>query len=160
MSQDPPMLPALVCQKCGATNPPHATTCWLCNGTDDNPYSAPPSQEPNLLQTPVLSPTQSRVEIVFMLLLAVTIGFAGLVGIGIAVQDPGMLVPFLIIVGPAFIATGSRALVSVAKGERPKASALFVTLLWSGMFTALTIALLVVSAVIALFLMCAQMLGR
>lgn len=162
MNADPPLLPALICQKCGATNPAHATSCWLCKGAGTNPYAAAPSIQPtstasrSIVQTP---PAQSRAEDVFLVLLLLVLVLAILIAVGLAIQDRGMLVPYLVVVAPALVATGGRALYSVAKGERPKPSALILVFLWSTMATIGLAVLLAVASVIALFLMCISLLN-
>lgn len=155
---EPPLMPALVCQRCGATNPPHAVKCWLCERRDSpNPYAVPA-----LAATSAGAGTQtqgqSRVQLVFLGLLIGSAALALLIGAGIVVQDPGMLIPYLIVVGPAFLATGVRAALMTGRKEQLRPSTLFFTFLWSGLFTAMALMLLVVASIIALFLWCIQVL--
>jgi hypothetical protein len=162
---EPPLLPALVCQRCGATNPPSATKCWLCEGGGTaNPYAVPASLKPagsapGAVESAPSSRVESRTQKVFSVLLGTAVVLALVVGVGLAVQEPGMLVPYLIVITPPFLATGGRALASVAKNEKPKASTLFLTFVWSGLFTAMALALLVVASVIAVFLWCIHTLA-
>lgn len=156
---EPPLMPAQICQRCGATNPPHATKCWLCEQRDvRNPYAVPMlpmSNAPAEVQTEA----QRRVQLVFLCLLIGSAALALLVGVGIGVQDPGLLVPYLIVIAPAFLVTGVRAAIMVGFKQQPKPSTLFLTFLWSGVFTAMVLLLLIVASVIALFLWCVHSLG-
>lgn len=162
---EPPLLAALVCQKCGTTNPPHAARCWLCDGTGKtNPYAASPPMlqpidkagaKPSLLVKP-----NERVEMVFTFLVGGTVALALLVGVGLAAQDPGLLVPYVIILGPAFLVTGVRAAYTITKQEQLRASSLFWTFLWSGLFTVAVLGVLVMASIIALFLWCVHALGQ
>ncbi len=70
-----------------------------------------------------------------------------------------MLTLFLFVTVPSLAAASVRALYSVAKGETPKPSKIFMTFVVSATLTILSGVLLLVSSVIFLFLMCAQMLG-
>lgn len=158
---EPPQLPATTCLRCGASNPPHAAKCWLCERNDTkNPYAvqshlqsnAPPQRGSSLS-------AQGRVEVVFASLLIGALILAIIVGVGIAAQDPGLLIPYLIVIAPPIMATSVRALVSVSQHKKPSAYALFMTFLWSGLFTILALVLLVVATVVALFVWCLHMLA-
>lgn len=158
MSGEPPLMPALVCQRCGATNPPHAVKCWLCERRGQpNPYAVP-TLMPASPADGSSTPARSRVQFVFLCLLIGCIALAVFIGVGIAVQDAGMLVPYLVVITPAFLATGVRAALAVGRNQQPKASTLFFTFLWSGLFTAMALSLIVVASIIALFLWCFQMM--
>ena len=158
---EPPQLPNTTCPRCGASNPPHATQCWLCvrSGTT-NPY-APQLQSQSTASSPSAGSAfaQDRTQTVFTALLIGSVVLAIMIGIGIGAQEPGMLVPYFIVIGPSFMATGVRAMVSVGQREKPKASTLFLTLIWSGIFTFLALVLLAVAAFVALFVWCIHMLG-
>lgn len=158
----PPLLPSKICQRCGATNPPIATTCWLCEGRGAvNPYAATaPLQPMPDAGPPANSWAQSRVEIICLGLLGMAIILAVLVGVGIGVQDPGMLIPYLIVAGPPFLATGVRALASAGRSQKPTPSKLFLTFVWSTMFTVLALVLLVVASVLALIFWCISVLSN
>jgi hypothetical protein len=156
---EPPLLPALVCQRCGATNPPQAVKCWLCERRDNpNPFADPLLAPVDSSTAVVQTGAQSRVQLVFLGLLGLCIAAAVLIGVGIAVQEPGLLIPYAIVIGPAFLATGVRAALMIGRKEQPKPSTLFLTFLWSGVFTALVLVLIVMASVIAFFLWCFHML--
>lgn len=167
MSQEPPVLAQVVCPKCGAANYAHAQSCWICHIdlkgqiADANPY-APDSPQVAVAATaatPAVSPAQSRVETVFLCLLVAIVVLAGLVGIGLGVQDSGLLTLYLVVIVPSLGAAGVRGLYSVAKGETPQPSKMFGTLIFSALITLGVGALLIVCTVIFLFMMCAQMLS-
>lgn len=154
---EPPLMPAMVCRRCGATNPPHAVKCWLCEKRDHSgPYAV--STLAASPAGPGAKAELSRVQLVFLGALIACAAVALLIGVGIGAQDPGMLVPYAVVVGPAFLATGVRAAVMIGRKEQPRPSSLFFTFLWTGLFTAMALILLVVASVIALFLWCVHML--
>ncbi|MGN6543699.1 MAG: hypothetical protein ACTHK7_01525 [Aureliella sp.] len=154
---EPPLMPAMVCRRCGATNPPHAVKCWLCEKRDhSDPYAV--STLAPLPSGPGAKAELSRVQLVFLGVLIACAAVALLIGVGIGVQDPGMLVPYAVVVGPAFLATGVRAAVMIGRKEQPRPSSLFFTFLWTSLFMAMALILLVVASVIAFFLWCVHML--
>ena len=172
--EEPPLIKPTFCGKCRAANASHAQRCWLCEAplnnheAGSNPYafreagreSVPvPSAVPSPTLSPLPSPAQGRVELVFLCLLVAIVLLAFLVAIGLGAQDSGMLTLFLIIVVPSLAAAGVSGLYSVAKGETPKPSKMFMTLIYSAFMTIGLGALLIVGSVIFFLMICAQMLG-
>ena len=153
---EPPRLPNTSCLRCGATNPPHATKCWLCDRSGAvNPYATEPqvqTLDASACGRGANAPAsaQHRVQTIFTSLLIGAVILALIIAVGLGAQEPGLLVPYFILIGPPFLATGARALYSVSLNEKPKPSTLFLTFIWSGLFTVM----LTVAAVIALFVMC------
>ncbi len=165
MNQEPPPLAPIACPKCGAANYAHLQACWLCHTplrpANENPYAAGSVVAPAKLAYDVGAPVaaQSRVETMFMWLLVATVALAVMVGIGIGVQDSGLLTVYLVVLVPSLSAAGVRALYSLAKGESPKPSKMFMTFILSAMITFGLGALLILCTIIFLFLTCAQMLS-
>jgi hypothetical protein len=153
---EPPIMPTLFCQRCGATNPPYAAQCWLCSTGNRSGASAPAQLVSIASITPEQTGLQSnvRTQHICAVLLVACIVLTSLIGVGIAVQDPGMLIPFVIVIAPAFLATGVRALHGIANENGPKASALLLTFLLSGLFTALGLVLLAIALFVAFCIWC------
>ncbi len=82
----------------------------------------------------------------------------GVGGVGFAMQDPGVLVPYAILVGPAFLATGVRALHGYAADGKPNAAKLLTTFFLSGIFTFLALTVLAVASFLAFFVWCVSQL--
>ncbi len=154
---EPPLLPALYCSRCGSMNPPHATACWLCgpnNTSQASESSAILIPDPQFLNDPGIRRNQSLAQALSAVLLVVCVVLTILVGVGLAAQEPGSLVPYAIFVGPAYLATGVRALYKTSHGERPTAASLLMTFLMSGVFTFMAVILLAVASFVAFFVWC------
>ena len=140
-------------------NPPHATTCWLCGDSDrvanDSPKLIPAGE---LAHDPAFKSNQSRTQTLCSALLILCIVLTILIGIGLAVQEPGSLIAYAIFVGPAYLATGVRALHGMATDRQPKASSLLLTFLFSAVFTTMAVVLFVIASVIAFFVWCLSQL--
>ena len=89
-------------------------------------------------------------DVVFSVLLGLCALLSLLIGIGLAVEDKGLLIPFAIFIGPAYAVTIFRGTVSIRSKGTPRPASLFVTFV----VTFLVSILLIVAAVILLFLMC------
>ena len=155
--KEPPMLPALYCRRCGSMNPPHARQCWLCGPNEPTELAAPSQAlmpDAEFFNDPGIPRRQSLAQSISAVLLVVCVVLTILVGVGLAAQDPGALVPYAIVVGPAFFATGVRALHKTSHGEKPSASSLLLTFLMSGVFTFMAVVLLAVASAIAMFVWC------
>lgn len=153
---DPPNSTSYVCPQCGARSQSNAGKCWLCldNQLEPNPFA------PTLQENPQASsqPYDSKSKFAFGILLAVCVTLTILLGIGMAVQDPGMLIPFAILVGPAFVITAVRGLVQTGNSGSPSPYKLFLTFLISIAVTALISFALLVAAAILLFIVCLRQL--
>lgn len=147
----PPVLPPLICRRCGAPNPPDATNCWLCSMGD----------HPSLLQRPAASgkgqPIEGPADTLTMLLglTVACVATAVFIGVGMSLKDPGLVALFLMIAVPAFLA--SMAGRSAGTGQ---ASGDLFSLLCSRLFILLGSGILVVAALTALFLLCVESLPR
>jgi hypothetical protein len=153
---EPPLLPTLICQRCGAANPPYAKQCWLCSTSDRSGSVAAARLVPltELIDDPARLRSQSRTQTICAALLVGCVALTVLIVVGFSIQDPGMLIPLLIVVGPAYLATGVRALHGFARNGKPKASSLLLTFLFSGMFTILAVVLLAIASFVAFFVWC------
>ena len=157
---EPPRLPPLLCTRCGAANPPYATQCWLCSASDRGQSDATAQLVPltEFTNDPSKLRTQSRAQQVCAGLLVASLVLTFLIAIGFAVQDRGMLIPLLIVAGPAYLATGLRALHDFSTDKQIKASSLLLTFLFSGLFGVLALALFVVASCVAFFVWCLSLL--
>lgn len=163
----PPPAPAVIppeghaCTTCGAISIKEARYCWMCGQNPrDNPHSAyaPPIVAPPIEyagSTPIPPPVASgRFEILFRVLLAICAVLAILIGIGMAAQDPGALLGYLILVGPAFLVTGVRAIWQFSSQGKANAGSLLLSLVVTFMVTIGALTLLVAASIILAFVIC------
>ena len=148
----PPVLATNVCAHCGALSQTKEGKCWLCyeNKSEPNPFAV----SGNLITS---EPPQSQMttwDVVFSVLLGLCALLSLLIGIGLAVEDKGLLIPFGIFIGPAYTVTIFRGTVSIPSKGTPCPASLFVTFVVSLLVTFLVSILLIVAAVILLFLIC------
>ena len=161
----PPQLPPLVCSRCGSMNPPYATQCWLCSGASSAGSTSGSSAglsgtvaglvpADQYVADPAIARWHARTQTICAALLVVCVVLTVLIAIGIAVDQPGALIAFGIVVGPAYLATGLRALRSMTTHEKMDASKLLITFILSGTFTVLAIFFLVIASFVAFFVWC------
>ncbi len=152
---DPPVLELQLCQTCQAACGKGQAKCWLCgaNPEQPNPYGSVPvssgAAEPAAGQLHI-----EKYDSVFMVLLVVCTLLAILVGIGLAVEDQGALIGYLILVGPAFAVTGVRGLWQMGRYGRTSGKKLFLSMVLSFALTIAVLALLVMAGIAFLFIMC------
>ena len=158
---EPPRMPVLLCTRCAAANPSYATQCWLCSSSDRTASDATARLVPlaEFANDPARLRSQTRTQQLCAGLLVASLALTLLVAIGFAVQDRGMLIPLLIVVGPAYLATGVRALHDFATDKQLKASSLLLTFLFSGLFAMLALVLFVVACCVAFFVWCVTQLS-
>lgn len=159
-SAEPPRLEPRQCAKCGAANYSYASHCFLCKSRlGETQYSNPYEAGARALQPDHgprgCSPAQSRVEKVSLSLLIAVLLLVLCVGVGLFRQDRGVLTMYMMFVVPALAATVCSGLISVAKGEAPKASRLFLTFAFSVAITVGISVLLMIAGVVLLLVMCA-----
>lgn len=156
----PPIIATHVCANCGARSQSTEGKCWLCFGDKGvaNPYAVSPGSISSGPQTAV--PPSSDWDSFFKVLLLLCIVLTVLIAVGLGVQDTGMLIPFAIVVGPAYIVTIVRGLAQVNSEKGPKASSLFLTFMLSLMGTIAVFVILAVAAIIFLFIVCLQSINR
>jgi len=148
----PPVLATNVCVHCGALSQTKEGKCWLCyeNKSEPNPFAV--SGNPVTSESPQSQMTTW--DVVFSVLLGLCAFLSLLIGIGLAVEDKGLLIPFAIFIGPAYAVTIFRGTVSIPSKGTPRPASLFVTFVVSLLVTFLVSILLIVAAVILLFLIC------
>lgn len=149
---DPPVIPLIHCATCGAICQDGQKVCWLCQADPsvENPYgvNASPEQQPT-------EPTASTpLDALFWVLLAICFLLALLVGLGLAAEEPGTLVPYALVVGPAFLIPGVRALWQIGRGERPRPTKLMLSVALTFAITIAVVVLLALAAVGLLLLIC------
>jgi hypothetical protein len=153
-------MPPLVCKRCGAANPPYATVCWLCSTGDRAESSSASALVPftEFANDPIRMRSFSRTQQICAGLLVACVVLTLLVVIGFTIQEPGMLIPLLIVIAPAYLATGLRALHDYSTDKQLKASSLLLTFLFSGLFGVLALALFIVASCVAFFVWCLSQL--
>ena len=155
-SPEPPIVNIRHCPACGANCEMGHKFCWLCSaplGEVDstqakNPFAAreiPESSQPG---------ATGVFDSVFLLLAGTCLALAVLVGVGLAIEEPGTLIPYLIIVGPAFAIPGVRALWRSGRGKPIKGGKLFVDMIFTFVMTLGIVAILILAAFGLLIAMC------
>ncbi len=147
MSSEPPIVQLRLCPYCGAACTVTQPACWMCDGP------LPPVPAERRLRP---SPESSKFDGISYVLLALCVGLSLLIGLGLAAQDPGALIPFAIIVAPAFAVTGVRALWQVQSTGQPQPGKLVVSFVVSILTTIAVIVILAAAAVVLLFVICLQ----
>lgn len=156
----PPLQNAVRCHACGADNYQLAKQCWMCH----SPLGATKKPEPEIIYLAEIVDESHRKmrpsEWIFFGISMLIVVMLTFIGIGIAIDDASMLIPYFIVVCPALLVTLVRVLrkqviggMRVGWGER---LALF---LLSGLVTVSVIVVLIAAAVIALFFACIAALG-
>ena len=148
----PPVLATQTCVHCGALSQTKEGKCWLCyeNKSTPNPFAV--TGNPVTAATPQ-SPMTTW-DMVFSALLGICVLLTVLIAIGLAVEDRGLLIPFAIFIGPAYLVTILRGFVPSGAKSSPRPANLLLTFVVSIMVTGLIVIILVVAAVIMLFLVC------
>lgn len=142
----------LVCPHCRADNPPDNKLCWLCR--------APLSGELVTAELVVKPRPLPLAEGFFWTLTIACLGLLLLVGVGIAQDDAGMLIPYAILLAPALLATLARSLLSASRGKRISGMEVFLTLLLSASITILVVVVLFVAAIVAFLAYCLYVCGN
>lgn len=158
---DSPPIAHEVCRDCGARYMTLGKKCWLCSAraAGTNPYASNaslPRSETEVSVQP--AGWESTSDWVFGILLILCGVLTILVGIGFAVQDLGLLIPFSTCVVPAWMITMVRMLVSQMSDRKTRPMQLFFTFITSLAVTMLIGVLLIVAAVVSLFVICLQSL--
>ena len=148
----PPVIATNVCVHCGALSQNKEGKCWLCyeDKSEPNPFAV----SGNLLASEPPQSLMTNWDVVFSVLLGICVFLTLLIGIGLAVEDKGLLVPFAIFMGPAYAVTIFRGTVSFASKPTSRPASLFVTFVVSILVTFLVSILLIVAAMVLLFLIC------
>ncbi|MGY8768919.1 MAG: hypothetical protein ACKVH8_10905 [Pirellulales bacterium] len=138
--------PNINCLECGAENNAFSSNCWLCYTIIIKAAESVEPDEEVQVEPPAfarkLNQDVSRFAF-FMLSLGLAV-----VGVGIGLLNPGMLIPFVLFVCAPMIAIG----VAVRRGMT---STNFTAATVSSVFTYLFLALLLaIAALIGLFVLC------
>lgn len=137
-----------VCHECGAENLHLALRCWMCH--------ADLKRVPQVVIAEIVPdpPKYAPSEIFWMVLTALVGVLLVLVGIGLASEGPEPLIPYAIVIVPAFIATVVRVARKQSRGVRIGWGERLLTFLISGMAVIGFIGLLIVAALTAMFVYC------
>ncbi len=150
---DAPAVHAIRCPRCGAALRDAEKPCWLCHAPS-NASATSPYQPPSIIISEAVADRYTTFDYVSMAILSLCAILAVLIGIGITLDDQGMLVPFLIVVSPAFLVTLGKGLHSWSQTGRPQPGKMLLTLLTAGVVTISVIALLIVAGIVMLFAIC------
>ncbi len=111
-----------------------------------------------MMETDLVSPMTTW-DVVFGVLLGICVLLTILIAVGLAVEDRGLLVPFAIFMGPAYVVTMIRGIVPRGAKGSPRPANLFLTFVVSLLATVLISIILTVAAVVLLFLACIGIFG-
>jgi hypothetical protein len=143
-----------VCPHCRAENFGDARQCWLCFA----PFSD--GEEIVLAEVVEKQRRSPLTEGFFLLLTFACLVLMAIVGLGLAQEDRGFLIPYMILITPPILATVSRTISSASQGKPVSAMDVFLTFLISASVTVLIVMVLFVAAVVALFALCLYMLSQ
>lgn len=159
-ANEPPVLASIVCENCNAVCDAGRVQCWMCGASlegsqQQNPFAAVASPVQDVIYYPAAStqPTRSPYESIFLVLLIMAALVAVVIGIGFS-QDPGALIGYLILVGPAFLVSGVRGLWQYSKRGEASPKSMFLSLVISFAFTIAALAILFLAGMILLFALC------
>jgi hypothetical protein len=152
------------CTHCGAQLKADDTKCWLCFelvGDVSNPY-APSSMRPTPppVLAPMASPQDPVLNGVFAATLVICVLLTLLIGVGLGVSEPGLLIPYAILVGPALVITSIRGIIRGSQGQSLRLGNLLVTYVASLGVTIGLFFLLVMGAIVLLFISCLTQSGN
>ena len=157
-TQVPPVIATYSCVHCGARSQSRVGRCWLCyeDKSAPNPFAVINSLSTE--ETPA-SPLD-KWDVVFGGLLGACVLLTLLIGVSLAVEDRGLLIPFAIFLAPAYAVTIIRGIVQVSADRKPRPSSIFFTFVISLLVTTLLSILLIVAAAIMIFLACIGAMGN
>lgn len=142
------------CAACGAENFAYAKSCWMCH-TPLTARSA--TSAPEIVMAELVPDTPSRMgpaEWLYAAIFAIILVMLGLMGIGIAIDEPAMLIGYFILIGPAIIATLVRVTRKQSTGQRVGWGERLLTFLLSGVLTLALVAVLAIAAFLVFFVYC------
>jgi len=147
-------LPHVTCPECGAENNTFANACWICRRPL---YEGDELVEAEIV-SPVGLPRQHRTGRIFGIwaFIFLTLGMM-IVGLGVYAEEPGLLVPFLIVVAPLSIGAG----VLMMKGNQSENPWLRgIAMSFSALIVSIgAMVLLGIAALIALIAFCFMMIA-
>jgi hypothetical protein len=131
--------------------------CWLCyaENRSTNAFGDPvPTIAPARTTAATTATNRSRWDALAWGILGLCAVMAVLVGIGIAVDSPGALIPYAIVLLPAMIVTLARGFAERGPEGEWQPRKMLLTLAISWLVTIGAMVLLTIGAVVLLFLMC------
>ena len=136
------------CLECGAECLATATTCWLCKGnfSTDSEIVLAELVEPR--------PKYAPSDVFFLIVSAILAVLLLLVGIGAAVEQPGLGIAFFVVVAIPLIATVVRVQSQEAKRGSLSFTEKFLTFVVTASMTAGLIVIVVGAAFVAFFVYC------
>lgn len=148
--------PAL-CPRCGAKLTSSFAACWLCLGMPEDRNSV--KVDSPATQTYVAGDgSNSSFDTIFTVILASCGLMAILIGIGLTIQSPGLLVPYLFLLGPILIASGVHGSQQIVTTGHIQPRSLFKTVMIASLTVFALVAALIVAFVIFLLVICMPML--
>ena len=159
MNDIPPVIANYVCEHCGAHSQRPDGKCWLCYEPKSvpNPYA---SHADSISQNPIKGYAPSHWDHLFTGILIVCVVLTVLIAIGLAVQDRGLLIPFAICVGPAYLVTIARGLMNRGTNGEMRPGTLLRTFAVSIVMTAMVFVVLTAASIVLLLVICLQSLGQ
>ena len=147
--------PAL-CPRCGAKITSPFAACWLCSGKPEDRNSIKVNSQTT--QTYVAGNGSSSIfEGIYTAILAICAVMAVLIGIGLTIQDPGLLVPYLFLLGPILLASGVHGSQQIVTTGRIQPGSLLKTVMIASLTVFALVAALIIAFVIFLFAICMPM---
>jgi hypothetical protein len=106
------------------------------------------------------SPQDPVLNGVFAATLVICVLLTLLIGVGLGVSEPGLLIPYAILVGPALVITSIRGIIRGSQGQSLRLGNLLVTYVASLGVTIGLFFLLVMGAIVLLFISCLTQSGN
>ena len=148
--------PAL-CPRCGAKLNSSFAACWLCLGKPEAGNSVK-ADSPATHTDVADNASISNSDAIFATILAVCAVIAILIGLSLTIQSPGLLVPYLFLLGPILIASAAHGTQQVVSTGRIQPRGLFNTVMIASLTVFALIAAFIVACFIFLFVICMPLL--
>ena len=148
----PPVIATHACIHCGARSQSNEGPCWLCyeDKSAPNPFAV---TDASLGKDEAVT-SVNRWDVVFSVLLGLCVLMTLLIGIGLATEDRGLLVPFAIFMAPAYAVTIIRGMAQLSTKQSARPASLFVTFVVSLLATISMSIILAAAAAIMFFFIC------
>lgn len=145
--------PPMACPECGAARSSSAARCWMCQAPFAGDELIP------LAEAVDLTPRHSLQESFFQFATLATLALVVLVGVGMAIHEPGSVIIYLMLVGPPLIG----ATLHVAHRERRDGkvswASRFTALIASAVIMASALVAIAVALFVAFFVFCLVAMG-
>lgn len=146
-----------LCPRCGAKLTSSFAACWLCLDKPENHNSV--KVDSPATQTYVAgNDSNSSFEGIYTAILAICAVMTVLIGIGLTIQSPELLVPYLFLLGPILIASGVHGSQQIVTTGHIQPRSLFKTVMIASLTVFALVAALIVAFVIFLLVICMPML--